>query len=110
MESKDSGGVWDKGEPVTLQKPCSFLRKGTTLELDAGNVLIPLEETSKRSIKTTGAGKVYVWSFLLPDGSVTEFYLHTITYKHAKNIDKALKEDMRGFFSPTNKRARKIVT
>lgn len=94
---------------MTLQKSCSFLRKGTTLELDAGNVLIPLEETGKRSIKTTDAGRVYVWSFLLPDGSITEFYLHTISYKHAKNLDRALKEDMRGFFSQTNKRARKVV-
>lgn len=109
MESKDSGSVWTKGEPVTLQRSCSFLRKGATLDLDAGNVLIPLEETSKRSTKTTAAGNVYVWSFLLPDGSVTEFYLHTISYKHAKNIDKALKTDMRGFFSPMNKRVRKIV-
>ena len=100
MESKDSD-AWVRGEPVTLQKPCLFLRKGTTLELDVGNILIPLEETDKKTIKTTDVGKVYVWSFLLPDGSVTEFYLHTSSYKHAKNVDKALKDDMKGFFSRT---------
>ncbi len=108
MESSDSD-VWTRGEPVTLRRSCSFLRKGTTLELDSGNILIPLEEAGKRSIKTTDAGRVYVWSFLLPDGSVTEFYLHTVTYKHAKNVDRAMKEDMRKFFSRPNKRARKVV-
>lgn len=102
MESNDSD-AWVKGEPVTLQKTCLFLRKGTMLALDVGNILIPLEEANKRTIKTTSEGKVYAWSFLLPDGSITEFYLHTASYKHTKNIDKDMKSDMKEFFSRTKR-------
>ena len=104
MESKDSG-VWTKGEPVTLQKNCLFLRKGTTLELSPGNLLIPLDEPSKRAVKVTDAGRVYAWTFLLPDGSITEFFLHTNSYIHVKkNLNKKIAEHMKQYFAKPKKK------
>lgn len=107
MESAKDSAAWKKGEPVTLRKLCRFIRKGALLELDPGNILIPLEDPGKRSLKVTDAGKVYVWSFLLPDGSITEFYLHTISYKHAKNLDAAMSKDMKDFFQREKKKSNK---
>jgi hypothetical protein len=90
--------VWTKGEPVLLVLPANFIRKGSVLELSAGNVLVPLEESTKRTITKHSMGHVYTWTFLLPDGSITEFYLAKRSYEHVRAVDEKISRDLRQFF------------
>lgn len=78
--SKRKSKIWQKGEPILLKKDGLFFRKGARLELDVGNILIPLDEPNKRSKKKIFNCDCYVWSFLLADGSIAEFFFATSSY------------------------------
>ena len=97
MESKDSD-PWKKGAHVVLKKIGLFMRKGVIIELDAGNILVPLESCKKTKIVIAENGNVYSWTFLLADGSLADFFFHSGSYFHSSKKKKDILDDLRKFF------------